>query len=413
MKNNLLTVVKKELSRVFTDKRLVFTTFILPALSIAIIYSLMGTMMTRMFNEREEYIPKVYVQNSPVVFRKIISEPNWKDKMDLHIISEDVDIKSLKDKIQAGEIDLLAVFEEDFSKRVENYRDGGEVPQVMTFYNSSEDHSSDAKTLLKNILGNYEQQLIGARMGNIEHTNAFDIDRDNQEGNIVDQRKATGKGLGMLLPMLIAIFLFAGAMGIGMDSIAGEKERGTMATLLVTPVRRETIAFGKIISLGIIAFISAGSSFIGILLSLPFSSAMFGGGVNGGEKVSLAALKFGPIEYSQLILIMITLVGIYVGVICLLSIIAKNVKEAGTYVVPVYMLVMVSGFLNMFTNKAPEIWQFLIPVYGSVVAIKSLLTFELTWIHVMISCTTSVITTIILVWLIKKMFNSEKIMFSA
>jgi sodium transport system permease protein len=69
--------------------------------------------------------------------------------------------------------------------------------------------------------------------------------------------------------MLIIMFLFSGAMSIGPDSIAGEKERGTIATLLVTPVKRSEIAIGKVMSLSIISLFSATSSFIGIMLSLP------------------------------------------------------------------------------------------------------------------------------------------------
>ncbi|MCK7484352.1 MAG: ABC transporter permease subunit [Bacillus subtilis] len=65
--------------------------------------------------------------------------------------------------------------------------------------------------------------------------------------------------LSTLLPMLVVMFMFTGAMAIGPESIAGEKERGTIATLLVTPVKRREIALGKVFSLGVLSLISAAS----------------------------------------------------------------------------------------------------------------------------------------------------------
>jgi sodium transport system permease protein len=409
MKSNLWIVIKKELKRVFDDKRLVFTTFILPAISIAIIYSIMGNMVGNMTNDIKTHVPSVYVQNAPESFTQLIKNDPYQDSMNLNIVPEDQSLDQIKNDIQNGKADLLVVFQDNFETEVNNYKTTKEVPVVNTFYNSSEDYSSRARyNLFGSIFGQYEKTIIGQRLGNIEHVNAFDIDRNNNEAVIVDERKATGKGLSMLLPMLITIFLFAGGMGIGMDIIAGEKERGTMATLLVTPVKRETIALGKIIGLGIISFLSAASSFIGVLISLPFSSAMFGG---GNKAINLGALKFTAPQYLQLSLLMITMVGVFVGLISLTSIISKNVKEAGTYIVPVYMLVMVAGFMNMFTTGSPTLTQYAIPIYGSVVAIKSLLTFELTWLSFGIVCAINVVFTGILVWAIKKMFNSEKVMF--
>jgi len=407
MNKNLSVIIKKELKRVFTDKRIVFTAFILPALSIALIYSIMGVALGNMIEDREEYIPKAYVRNMPQRFDNLISNEPYNDMVDIEKVSNDKEIENIKEKIKLGETDILIVFEQNFEEKLKNY-ENKEKPNIKTFYNSSEDYSSDARFgLFNQLFSRYENMIIGERLGNIEYTSAFNIDIGSETNDLVDEKEATGKGLSFLMPMLISIFLFAGAMGIGMDSIAGEKERGTMATLLVTPLKRETIAFGKIISLSIISIISALSSFIGIIASFPFSKAVLG----GDKDMDLANLKFGASDLGKLFIIMITLVGIYVGLICLLSIIAKTVKEAGTYITPVYMIVMASSFMNMFSNSDPEIWQFLIPIYGSVVAIKNILMFQLTWTHVLISASVSVVSTIFLIYLIKKMFNSEKVMF--
>ncbi len=115
-----------------------------------------------------------------------------------------------------------------------------------------------------------------------------------------------------------------------------------MATLLLTPAKRETIALGKIIGLGIVAIISAITSFIAIIASLPSSSNV----LTGESSVNLGALQFTPLQMVQLLVIMLTLVAIFVGLISLISVRARTVKEAGTYIAPVYMVVMIAAFFN-------------------------------------------------------------------
>ena len=68
---------------------------------------------------------------------------------------------------------------------------------------------------------------------------------------------------------LLLIFVISGAMSITPESVAGEKERGTIATILVTPVRRSYVAIGKILALSAFSLIGATSSFLGTVLSLP------------------------------------------------------------------------------------------------------------------------------------------------
>ena len=85
----------------------------------------------------------------------------------------------------------------------------------------------------------------------------FTVNSDNPDMVIQDEQKAGGKALGMMLPYFVTILLFAGAMGLGTDMVAGEKERGTMASMLVAPIKRSSIVLGKVFALMIISGISS------------------------------------------------------------------------------------------------------------------------------------------------------------
>jgi len=408
MNKDLITIIKKELKRVFDDKRLVFTSMILPAISIAIIYSILGMMITGMIDDIESHQAVGYVQNAPESFIEFINSSDWSESIKLEEVNGNID--EIKEEIREGQTDLLVVFEENFENKIVNYQSVETLPTIETYFNRSEENSSTARfNIFSSLISQYEQKLIGQRFSNPQYAKAFILDSTQKEHNIINEQRATGRGLSNLIPVLITVFLFSGGMGIGMDTIAGEKERGTMATLLITPIKRETIALGKIIGLGVVSVISALSSFTGILISLPFSKALFS---TSGD-MNISALGFGITEYLQLFLIMLTMVGVFVGLISLASIFANNVKEAGTYVTPIFMLIMVLGFMNMFNAGAVKLWHHLIPIYGSVASLRSLFTFESSIMGIGLTCMVNITLTFILVFLIRKMFNSEKIMFSA
>ncbi len=398
MDKRLLTVIKKELKRIFSDRRLIFTTMILPALSIYVMYSIMGNMMTDRIDEVEENIPTVIAVDAPESFQEFIDETKFE-----MIYAEDAS-EDFEKQILEGDAEIYMIFDENFDDAAMAFN----LPNVKRFYNGSEDYSQEARYNIDNTLNDYETFLLGKRIGNPEHVEVFDLNRDVENSKIQDDKKATGKGLSILFPMMIAIFLFSGAMSVGPDMIAGEKERGTMATLLVTPVKRETLAMGKVIALGIIAIITSASSLLGIILSMPSAGEMF-----SRDGIDMASLQFSSMDFLALIAIMLTLVSVYVAVICLISIMSKTIKEANTYMSPIYMIVMVSGFTTMYTTGPIESWRYFIPVYGSIMALKKLFAFELTANVLLYTCGSSILIASILIFFIKNLFNSERVMFNA
>lgn len=402
MDKRLFTVIKKELKRIFTDRRLLFTTMILPALSIFVMYSLMGNMIDTRVEDVEEHIGSLVIVDAPTSFQDYITSKALDEAFDIDYETRESIEKSKTDIIN-GDLELLLIFTENFDEEVISYNQ----PNIIRYYNDIEDYSSEARWKIDNFLASYEEFELGLRIGNHDSVNVFNINEGILEDSLKDSQKATGKGLSVLFPMLIAIFLFSGAMSVGPDMIAGEKERGTMATLLVTPVKRETLAMGKVIALGVIAIVSSISSFIGIIASMPSAGSMF-----ADDGIDMASLQFSVREYFYLAAIMISLVSLYVTVVCMVSIMSKTIKEANTYMSPIYMLVMISGFSTIFTEGAVEPYRLLIPVYGSVIALKNLFAFELSSKMVLYTCGSSLLVSAVLIYFIKVMFNNEKVMFS-
>jgi sodium transport system permease protein len=175
----------------------------------------------------------------------------------------------------------------------------------------------------------------------------------------------------------------------------------------LTPVKRESIALGKVIGLGIISIISSLCYFVATIFALP---KMAGGMAEGN--VTLEGLGFGAEQYLMLVAIMITLVGVYVGIVALISVMAKSMKEAGTYITPVFMVIMVAAYSTMFSRGDVALYSFAVPIYGPITAIKELFTMELGMNEFLITCSVSIVVTGILVFFITKAFNNERVMFN-
>ena len=110
---------------------------------------------------------------------------------------------------------------------------------------------------------------------------------------------------------------------------------------------------------------------------------------------------------------MIGVVLLYVSIICMVAVFAKNVKEASSYISPVYILVLVAGMITMYTSADGVFYKYLIPVYGSSMAFKDILTREITMTNFLGTTISTYLYAVIIVAVMTKAFNSEKVMFNA
>lgn len=390
MKSKIVTVMKKEFSRFFGDRRMVFSTLILPALMIYILYSFMGDGLMNQFEVDEDYISKVYICNAPASLQPVF------DQMSIDIQKEE-SLDVMKEKVQNKEIELLAVFPKDFDAAVQAYdskTSTEEAPEVELYYNSAKTESSAIYTSFEEMLTQYEGSMC----------NKFDINKGEQKKfDLATDKDSTGMFFSMMLPMLLLIFIFSGCMSIAPESIAGEKERGTIAKLLVSPTRRRDIALGKIISLSVLGLLCGTSSFIGTILSMPK--------LMQGEEMSASVYQVS--DYVMLLIVIFSTVLVIVGLMSIISTFAKTVKEAGTYLSPIMVIVMLVGITSMFGDGAPtEHYMYLIPVYNSVQCMNGIFGFNYNIINIVITIVTNVLLTGILTLILSKMFNSEKVMFS-
>lgn len=395
MKNNIITIMKKELARFFGDKRLVFTTVLLPGLMIYVIYSLMGSnIMTNLMAEDGEN-PVVYIVNKPEELEDALHttiSAEWKE-----LSPDNADRDKICSQIADKQADALVVFPEKFTEQVKAYdvASGESAPNVEVYYNSANAKSKSFKQELVELLDVYESSMA----------NKLDVNGGDTEYDCASDRDMTGQIFSMLLPMLLMIFLYSGCVAVAPESIAGEKERGTVATLLVTPMKRSDLALGKVFSLSIIALLSGFSSFLGTFLSLP--------NLMKGNNLELDSSVYVMSDFLLLLGIMLSSVLALVAVISVISATAKSVKEAGTAVSPLMVVIMFISFMPAFGGDGPkQLYWFFIPIYNSVQSMQGIFSFSYEPVQVAVTILANLAAAGILTYVLTKLFDSEKVMFA-
>ena len=390
MKSDLITIIKKEFARFFGDKRMVATA-LLPGVLIYVMYSFMGDGMTDMYMPDDDYVYEINIVNMPqtLAFLEDVEEVEVSKV-------EAKDAEAVKDAIREDEADILVVFPENFDAEMLAYdvmTATTPAPNVEIYYNSADTESSSAYSIIRETLNQYEQAFA----------NKFDICQGDKEYDLASEEDVSAMIISMIMPMLVLMMLFTGCLSVAAESIAGEKERGTIATLLVTPMKRRDLALGKMISLSVIGLFSGISSFAGIMLSLP---KLMGG---------LEDVKFGydVADYAVLLVVIIATTLLIVGMISIISAFAKSVKEATNMATPLMLVVTLTGLTNMMGNGMPQEWYwYLIPIYNTTQCMNGVFSMDYQMLPVVITCIANVVYSGVLVVVLTKMFGSERIMYT-
>lgn len=390
MKSNVITIARKELARFFSNKASAAVSILLPGLLIFGMWSFMGDAMNTMMSPDKEKRPVVAVVNEPSSIETLVASAGVEVESEASLPGVD----DMRKRIDQGSVLAFVVFPEGFDEKTSVYdpTSGTPAPQVEIYYNSANPNSRQAFQTFTALLDSYESSL----------SNRFDVNAGQGAFDVADERDAAGSFVVTIVPLMLLIFLFTSCMSIAAESVAGEKERGTMATMLATPMRRRDIALGKILAVTLIGLLSAASSMIGIFAGL--------GNLTKGE---VNVNVYGVPEYLLLALVVASTALIIVMLITVVSALAKSTKEATTYLTPLMIIVMLIGILGMLGSGAQsDFWYYLIPLYNSVQCMIGIFTFDFQPLNVVMCVVSNLVYTGMGVIVLQRMFDSERLMFA-
>lgn len=283
------------------------------------------------------------------------------------------------------------------------------VPMFEISYVASKNDSVISASYVEDILVQYKDDMRRETMEELlpnaeEILNPMWIKRIN-----VDSTEASlGSALGMFLPMIIITSILLGAIYPAIDVTAGERERGTLETLMTIPVRISEVMTGKFLAVATIAVFSA-------LLNL---ASMMLVGIYMFDSVKLMAgadFSFNAVDFVPSILVLLLTLpvfSLFVSAVCLcVFIFAKSFKEANNYSTPILLIFMFASMAGVLPNLELNLTTALIPVVNITLLIKSVFVLRFDWTAIAIVMVSSVIYSLISIWIMSKLFSSEAVLF--
>jgi sodium transport system permease protein len=357
MMQNIIIIIRKELKDLLREKRTLFTSILIPILLFPILFTIMGKFMTRQIKEEQEKVLNIGINDNgnAVSLLKLFN-----DRKDIKIVKYN-DVVQLDTLIKTGKLDGAMVIDSGFDSNVINMRTG----IIEIHYKSA---NWGVKDRLWNIIEYYKNSILDQRMTKLsirkEAVNPVEI----KIQDISTMREKFGKTIGGLVPYIFILFSFLGCMYPAIDLFTNEKERGTIETLLVTPVSRLEILFGKMAVVSFIGFCSAILSIIG----LSFGLKQFSQGLPADVMGTLVNF-IDPGNVILLLLMLIPLVVFFAGVLTLITTYAKSYREAQSIISPMTIVVILPAIAGLMPGVELNALTALIPITNISLATKDLI----------------------------------------
>ena len=380
---DILTVAKKDLTAYAKDKVILMQVLLLPFIIVYAYSTLMGT-MSNADDTSESSIVDAYYVNAPDEFEKCFKELGYQK-------AEEDRIDSIKKDVENKKAELLIVFPNDFKMTVEGSTD---PDNIEVWYNSE-------KT------GSLKQYNTASEMINSFQPKAFTVNAsEDVKYDMGDEDAPLKSLLGTIFPSIALMSIFMVCMNLAAQSIAGEKERGFMNTLLITPVKRSSLAIGKSLSIFVTAVIGGLSAFVGMAMALPKIA-----GAAGAD----SGFTFSISEYALLFAVTMSAVFVLVGILLIVSTVAKDVKQATT-IAPMFLLIlMVCAMLTMSESikemvEGFGIYNYFIPAWNTMRVLQEMIEMKYDLINVVITCGVDLLVTVVMIFIVSKLFNREKML---
>ncbi|HHS51038.1 MAG TPA: CPBP family intramembrane metalloprotease [candidate division Zixibacteria bacterium] len=315
-------IFKKQIIELLRDKRAVFVIFILPIL----LYPLMivGFAQMSIF-----LMGKMMKEQFPVAIENSHSAPElfalFEADTQLNIISP-ADIDSA---LEAGDILAHVIFAEGLEMRIAE----GRSDSIIIRYDGSKERSDFVLSHISEIISGYEKDIVTARVTAAGLDSSVTEPINSRRENIASKEKMGGMVFGRILAMILVLMVISGAYYSSIDMIAGEKERGTLETLLVSPAGRMEIVFGKYLTVFVMAIVNALLNLASMGLTLSVGLGMMGGDIG-----QFLALSIAPATLTLILLQLLPLAALFSAIFLAVSSFAKSYKEAQSYLTPIFIV---------------------------------------------------------------------------
>ena len=389
-------IFRKELKDTLRDRRTLFFMIVFPILIIPLIIGgipkIMVSMMEKKMTER--------------INIAILGEENNLKLVEMFGMADSIDVifnierDSIEQSIRNKDIDGAIIIPDGFSEMVNSMK----TAQITIVYISSDDLEA-AKKRMESVINKYRESKISQRLEMLEIQSEILEPVKINHRNIASEKEMIGKLAGGWLPYMFILYCFMGAMYPALDLGAGEKERGTIETLLISPAGRLEILLGKFCVISLSGFLSAISGIIGLLVGLQFMTEL-------PMEIITTMKSIIEIKTIALILSLIVPVSIFFSAVLLsISFYAKSFKEAQSLVTPINILILFPALIGLIPGVELTWKTALIPIVNIALVTKEIIAETVSSVLLLEVYGSMIILAVVGLFFTRWWFNREEVIF--
>ena len=394
-------LINKELKHLFRDTKTIVQTVVVPTFITPV---LIGAIFWYISSIAQEETVKTYdIAYSGDISNQIYDEIEETDRFTIVPIDS---LENLKLSVQDDSSDIGIYIDDEFNLE----QSINSTVKVMVFYKDL-DTFSQAKDILMNIINDYEKDIISARLNDLEiDENIFDP-IDLEEEDLTTDKEFAGTFIGALIAFLFIAYILQGSMYPAIEMGAGEKERGTMETLISTNISSVEIIIGKMFSITLSAVITAIFSTLGFILPLIIVFLYFGDSIPD-TFFNIVSAIVNPLAILGIFSMLVPL-SIFMGALMLaVSVYSKNPKEAGLLLGNLMIFFFAPAYLPLI-NPGLEIDLVgsLIPCFSLALHTNALISDNLDPFLFSVTIFSTIVYSLISIYVTYIMFDDEKVIF--
>ncbi len=401
MKAGFQTVFFKEMKDVLRDRKTLLLMIVLPVVVVPLLLSLLiGFVMKKEKEARTEVLEYVIFggEFAPELAKTFEAAKGFK-KVVLGSTDE------LVEAIREDRIDFGLVFSENTAARL-----SGQEQALIEFHFDNASMPSKVEDRVEEVVGEFNDRLISARLARLgvplgrEQESLLEPVRLRKKGT-GKIREVIGDRIGGMVPYFFIAFCFMGVVYPAIHLGAGEKERGTLETLLLAPIPRHQVVLGKFLAVfcgGIIA----------VLLNLASLGTWLA--IKAGELRGIIGTLIGSIgwlDLAMLALMLIPVAAMFAALLLSVSIFARNSAEASTLISPFGIVLIIPAALAMLPGVELNWFWAWVPITNISLAMKELLKGTMDYTMLVAILTSSTLIAGGLLFFCAKWFNRENVLF--
>jgi len=393
-------VFKKEIKELLRDRKTLFFMVALPLLIFPVLIGVAGFVSKQAMDKAENQVLN-YALVGGQYAPEIVEDLQQPDKFKLVKISEDADYTVI---IRDETVDFVLVIPENYSS---NVLENGQT-NIKLYFN---DAGLNLVYRRVNEIVKSQSELFQQRAFSV-----LGLDEAQQSAliepivlekmNTADNRENWGEKIGGMLPYILFLICLTGAMAPATDIGAGEKERGTLETLLISPIDRNKIVMGKFLTVAFAGTMTA-------LLTVA-SMVIWGLVLSQGMAIKFVAdfmAQIAMLDFLLIFLMLVPVVAIFAAVLLSISIYAKSFKEAQSYMGPMSILVVIPIMLALLPGvELKGVWAW-VPITNVSLAMKELLKGTMDYYQLFAIFGSTVLIAGALFAFCVYWFNQEKVLF--